>query len=234
MKPQFRSGTKKAIDAIAKSLNLPYETGMQDFPYEVAQATDIDKYLAHYEGLIDTDVQFVLMQAIIQAIEDQANDALFLRYCNRITPILEKDFDIHAYTIYYWACFNNNNLDDCWTIAPIMRDIFLKKGLSQAEIDKGKTTKPRLYVDFNELIEDDLVLLSQSDFKRNSWGEWIVLHADLPVDIYMYDENLADEREDLIASGVVEKNESPMYSHVKWNCRIDKNGIQRDFMNKKA
>lgn len=45
----------------------------------------------------------------------------------------------------------------------------------------------RLYVDFNELIEEDLVLLSQQDTKLNYGGEEILLFQGKQVDIYMDD-----------------------------------------------
>ena len=45
----------------------------------------------------------------------------------------------------------------------------------------------RLYVDFNELIKKDLVLLSQQDTKLNYGGEEILLFQGKQVDIYMDD-----------------------------------------------
>ena len=37
----------------------------------------------------------------------------------------------------------------------------------------------RLYVDFNEMIDDDLVLLSKTDFKKDSQGNLIELKEGL-------------------------------------------------------
>ena len=37
--------------------------------------------------------------------------------------------------------------------------------------------EPRIYVDFNEMIEDDLVLLSKTDIKLDSAGKRIELLA---------------------------------------------------------
>lgn len=125
MEPTFRCGTRKAIDELAEELNLPKELDMQDWSYTEGNSNDIEKYISHYGSTKDDDKKFVLMELIIQATEDQNTEELFLKYCERIKPIIEADFKLHEYTIYYWACFDNENLDDCWKIAPLMRQ-FIK------------------------------------------------------------------------------------------------------------
>ena len=67
------------------------------------------------------------MEIIIQATEEQNTDELFKKYCEVIKPILETDFELHEFTIHYWACFDNENLDDCWKIATLMRKLWLDK-----------------------------------------------------------------------------------------------------------
>lgn len=131
MEPVFRWGTQKAIDELAKELNLPYEEWMQDWPYEVATDSDIEKYIAHYKTLTDEDKKFVLMKAIIQAIEEQATEELFIKYWNETKPVLEEDFAVHEYTIHYWSCFDIENLDDCWIITPFMRQLRQNKTTMQ-------------------------------------------------------------------------------------------------------
>lgn len=127
MEPVFRCATRKAIDELAQELNLPHEDWMQDWPYEVVVHSDIVKYIEHYKTLIDEDKKFVLMEAIIQAIEDQATEELFIKYWNETKPILEEDFTIHEYTIHYWSCFDIEELEDCWLITPFMRKIWLDR-----------------------------------------------------------------------------------------------------------
>ena len=127
MEPTFRCGTRKAIDELAVELNLPNESWMQDWPIEVIVPTDIKIYLNHYEKLTDDDKKFVLMEGILDAIEYQPTEELFLKYWNRVKEILDKDFAIHDYTIYYWACFGNENLDDCWKITTLMRKLWVDK-----------------------------------------------------------------------------------------------------------
>ncbi len=87
-----------------------------------------------------------------------------------------------------------------------------------------KLKEPRIWVDFNELIEDDLVLLSQTDFTNDSKGNIIELKEGMKVKIYEYND-YGDEEEFLFAEGLVELNTSDFFKVCKWNCRIDENGI---------
>ena len=60
------------------------------------------------------------------------------------------------------------------------------------------------YVDFNEMLEENLVMLSQNDFTNDSAGNEIKLFDGLEVKIYMKDYNEFNERDDLFAEGKVE------------------------------
>ena len=88
-------------------------------------------------------------------------------------------------------------------------------------------TKPMLYVDFNELLAPDLVLLSAADTKVDVQGRAIPLVDGLDVIVYMDDTDASSNVDNLIATGVVERNRSSGWgTHVKWCCRIDENGIR--------
>lgn len=129
MKPKFRSGTKKAIEELAEELNLPFDEWMQDWPFEVVNPSDIDKYINHYKLLNDDDKKIVLLDGIIQSVEEQSNEELFQKNLKIVRQILEKDYDIYEYQIYYWACLENdkNEIDDCWKVTPMMRDLINAK-----------------------------------------------------------------------------------------------------------
>lgn len=87
--------------------------------------------------------------------------------------------------------------------------------------------KPRIYVDFNEMVERDLVLLSVGDTKRDSEGVSVLLSEGLAIDIYMDDEGVDGRPDALIASGVVEATTGRGWApHVKWCCRIFEPGIR--------
>jgi hypothetical protein len=89
-------------------------------------------------------------------------------------------------------------------------------------------SKPELYVEFNEMLAPDLVLLSAEDSKAAATGEQISLHAGLHVEIFMDDFDEHGNRDDLVACGVVEANTSTGWAaHVRWCYRIDSSGVRR-------
>jgi hypothetical protein len=88
-------------------------------------------------------------------------------------------------------------------------------------------TKPMLYVDFNEMLESNLVLLSAADTKVSSNGEVVSLCDGLEVTLYMDDTDEHGDPDNLVATGVVEANQTAGWgAHVKWCCRIDAKGIR--------
>ena len=89
--------------------------------------------------------------------------------------------------------------------------------------------RPRFRVGFNELLEPALVCLSVDDVKVTEWGEPISLHEGMLVEIYDEDVDNKGNLDNLIAQGVVERNDSIGHlKRVKWCCRIDSNGIQHE------
>ena len=86
----------------------------------------------------------------------------------------------------------------------------------------------RVRVDFNEMVENDLVLLAKGDDVTDSAGEPIRLAEGLLIHIYEEDPGENGELEALIADGTVERNVTGGWtSAAKWNCRIDARGIRR-------
>ncbi len=85
--------------------------------------------------------------------------------------------------------------------------------------------KPRIKVDFNELMEPNLVLISQADERTDSKGNIIKLFSGAFVYLYEYNKYDDGEEEYLFAEGVVELNDKLMNKHAKWSCRINDKGI---------
>jgi hypothetical protein len=89
--------------------------------------------------------------------------------------------------------------------------------------------RPRFYVDFNELMEPNLVALSKDDTKLTVTGENILLRERLLIEVYSDDVSDKGEPDNLIAFGVVERNsKTGRAGHIKWCCRIDGNGIRHE------
>lgn len=83
----------------------------------------------------------------------------------------------------------------------------------------------RFSVDFNELIDHGLVMLSRTDDRQDVNGVPVTLVEGLQVEVQ--DENLYADgtHEILFARGVVEANTTETWAHVKWLCRLDSAGI---------
>jgi hypothetical protein len=87
--------------------------------------------------------------------------------------------------------------------------------------------RPLFYVDFNELMDFDVVLLSQTDVKKDVHGTEVELVEGLPIAVYSDDVGEDGRTDNLVAEGVVIPNKfTRHYPHVKWCCRIDSKGIR--------
>lgn len=90
----------------------------------------------------------------------------------------------------------------------------------------------RVYVDFNEMLDEFIVLLSRADSKPDEEGNAFFFEEGKQVSVYMDDYNLDNVRDDLIADGTSELN--PYFgsdrtgwgSNVKWILKIDSRGIR--------
>lgn len=88
--------------------------------------------------------------------------------------------------------------------------------------------RPRLYVDFNEMLADNLVLLAKNDEKTDSEGTVIVFSEGLAVHVFMDDPDKEGKVDFLVADGVCKRNLNSDWSRVaKWTCEIDCKGIRQ-------
>ena len=85
---------------------------------------------------------------------------------------------------------------------------------------------PRFKVDFNEWLEDDIVLFSQSDVRKDVYGNEHFLTEGLRIEICEIDYDEAGNRDDLWASGYVTTCNIPNFAYVKWCCKIDNKEVK--------
>ena len=89
--------------------------------------------------------------------------------------------------------------------------------------------RPRIYVDFNEMLEPDLVLLARLDTVKDSSGAVVHLQEGTPVCVYMDDLGDDGAPDNLIADGVAERNVTTGWgASVAWCCRIGEAGIRHE------
>jgi hypothetical protein len=88
----------------------------------------------------------------------------------------------------------------------------------------------RILVDFNELVEPDLVLLSKTDEKFDSSGAVMSLFTGQQIRIYSDDIDNNGLSDNLIAEGIVELNISNLKwtKNAKWCCRINALGTRSE------
>lgn len=89
-----------------------------------------------------------------------------------------------------------------------------------------KIRKPLLYVDYNELLGADTVMLSQSDVRNDCYGNPILLHEGLEVVGYQEDEDMSGARDDIVMEGTCICNRTGHSEHVKWLLKANDKGIR--------
>jgi len=126
----YRFPTRAAIDVLAIRFNLPNTKNMQDWEYEVADASRIAEFLAAYDsGELSEDEKFTLMSMLLQSSCDAIDeDENFLRSENwtQFLELLERDIDIHIHLVWYWSCTDLDDLSEAWSITPFIRPILLR------------------------------------------------------------------------------------------------------------
>lgn len=93
------------------------------------------------------------------------------------------------------------------------------------DVNKSRLKTPRFKVDFNELVRDDLVLLSKSDTMYDVNDNPHLLAEGMEIEICQIVHDETARRDDLLAKGRVTACDLPAYPQVKWCCRIDADGI---------
>jgi len=87
--------------------------------------------------------------------------------------------------------------------------------------------KARIYVDFNEMVTNNMVLLSKEDTKADSDGNMIEFSEGMPIGIYSDDLDEFDRQDNLIADGISVRNPN-RDSIAKWCCQINSFGIRHE------
>ena len=88
--------------------------------------------------------------------------------------------------------------------------------------------EPRLYADFNGYF-GDILCLAHGDTCMTKDGDEVTIREGMIVTAYDEDANDAGDRDDLIATGVVERSpESLRCNGSVWCLRIDENGVRSE------
>jgi len=87
---------------------------------------------------------------------------------------------------------------------------------------------PRVYVDFNEMLSENIVLLSREDIKKDAEGNAAIFAEGKAVSVYMDDTDAEGRPDNLIADGTSELN--PYYGSERKAGAPTQNGFSRSIL----
>ena len=124
IEPEFRFWTIESIEKIASDFDLRYESSMQDWAFEIADPNRLSEFFEALKSYkLEPDVQFTLMDIVLQSLEESDIDFLEDQIAFAIKKHLTKNYSIHAYQIWYWSAFDNE-LEDAFRISSLMRAVW--------------------------------------------------------------------------------------------------------------
>ena len=101
IEPPFRCSTGHAISFVADRLGLQIDPHSQHWEFEVAQASELPRYLALFRDVTgDDDVRFVLADMIIQAFDDLDVDLQTDSQWAQFLSTLEENIETHGWQIW--------------------------------------------------------------------------------------------------------------------------------------
>ena len=118
--------TKEAIDSLIMKLNLPEKDEFsQDWEYEVSDSKRLEEFIEFYQkNELTKDEKFTLMIIILESCDEAIlKDELSEKIWSEVEEILINDKEIHEKTIDYWSWYDNENIEDCFYITPLVRKI---------------------------------------------------------------------------------------------------------------
>jgi hypothetical protein len=96
---------------------------MQDWEWEVADATRLDEFISAYRDPdLSEDERFTLMETIIQSCEDLGDGLREDAHWAKVRALLEEHIDLHISSVWYWASLDTD-LFDAWHVSPFMRSL---------------------------------------------------------------------------------------------------------------
>ena len=123
-------GIRAAWASLAARFALPFDGSEQDWPWQVADASRFDEFIAAAADDLTSGERHELMEILVQCVDDlliQPSDAGEAAWA-RIEPLLRANAILHDGTIVYWACLEST-LEDACVVAARMRVLASDCGL---------------------------------------------------------------------------------------------------------
>jgi hypothetical protein len=123
----WRFPTWEAIDSLARRFSLPNTPHMQDWEWEVADPERLDEFLSAYSsGDLSDDERFTIMETILQCFEESDTDLSSDARWSRLLAQLDEHVDLHAYTVWYWSCLEEQDPTDWFRVTPFIRQVLAR------------------------------------------------------------------------------------------------------------
>jgi hypothetical protein len=123
----WRYPTRAAIDALSRRFGLRNEPDMQDWEYEVADASRLEEFLRALEAHdLTDDERFTLSETVMECFEDLAQEGADLvpsGQWDRFVQLLRARVSLHARTLCYWSDLESP-LEDAWRVSPLVRPLW--------------------------------------------------------------------------------------------------------------
>lgn len=122
--PRYVTGAAKA--SLAARFRLENNAGMQDWEYEVSDPARLPEFLAAFRsGELNAEERFALMEIMIDSVNDLAwAGENWQPFWHEIAALLEAEPELHVTTMVYWASPGRDDLENCWGVTPVMRQVW--------------------------------------------------------------------------------------------------------------
>ena len=114
-----------ARKALADRLDLPFHAQMQDWEWEVADASRFEEFIQIYRVADLSDAErYMLMELLVQCVEDMELQPQFeLAWASIESPLLARP-KLHHSTIEYWACLDETDPLALFKVSRNMRKVW--------------------------------------------------------------------------------------------------------------
>tara|TARA_R110001606_G_scaffold95070_2_gene210604 strand:+ start:63 stop:422 length:360 start_codon:yes stop_codon:yes gene_type:complete len=112
------------MEQLANMFGLHFDSGMQDWPYEVADPAKAEHYLRVLTTQnLPPDISFTLLDMVLESVEESDLDLANSTAGDNLAEYITKNFDLHAYQVWYWAALEQTPAD-AFRISPFLQRIW--------------------------------------------------------------------------------------------------------------
>ncbi|MEK6235500.1 MAG: hypothetical protein N2C14_12400, partial [Planctomycetales bacterium] len=117
---------KQSIKGLVAKLGFPPPGPYtQEWDCEVADASRCTEWLSAYEKTdLNDEEKFTLMKIIVESLNDVVSaETITNQDFLTFRALVVRDYDLHKSTVDDWADWEQDDLEDSYAIAPLMRKI---------------------------------------------------------------------------------------------------------------